>query len=204
MRPFTVYSFYTEDTPYQDVVQKYLLSSVKKFNNVFETKILIAKNYHHWGKNVAQKPFIISQLLEKGEDNIVFVDADATIEQYPQLFHDIPDEYDIAFYTLDWNTWYRNKSDVKEVLSGTMFIRNRDNVRKLCAEWYSKASDGNCWEQQILANILPKYNLNIYSLPISYCYINTLPNGGKPHIQCNDVVIRHHQVSRILKRRGQL
>ena len=204
MNDFTVYSFFTIDTPYQDTINKYLIGSINALKKPVKLQVIAAKNYHHWGKNVAQKPLIIMQLLDEGKDNIVFVDADATIEQYPQLFHDIDNKFDLAFYTLDWNTWYRNKSDIKEILSGTMFFRNRKIVKDLCAEWYAKAQDGSCWEQQILANILPKYNLKIYPLPISYCYIDTLPNGGKPHVQCNDITIRHHQISRTLKRRGKL
>lgn len=204
MKLFTVYSFYTEDTPYQDVINKYLLASVEKFKSAFTTKILIAKNYHNWEKNVAQKPLMILNILNKNEDSIVFVDADATIERYPQLFHDIPDEYDIAFHTLDWNTWYKNKSDVKELLTGTMYFRNRQIVKDLCAEWYAKAEDGNCWEQKILENIIRKYPLKIYDLPISYCYIQTLPRGQEPYVKVELPVIIHHQVSRLLKRRGNL
>lgn len=204
MRPFTVYSFYTEDTPYKDVVEKYLLPSVEKFKDKFETKILVAQNYHHWKKNVSQKPLMILNLLNDNKDCIVFTDADSTIERYPQLFHEIPDDYDIAFHTLDWNSWYRNKSNVKELLSGTMFFRNRQIIKDLCAEWYDKAQDGNCWEQKILENIISKYPLKIYPLPIEYIYIDTLPRGGKPYIQCDNVVIRHHQISRILKHRGNL
>ena len=96
MRPFTIYSFYTEESPYQEITNKYLIASINKLEKRIPLEIIRAQNFHHWGKNVAQKPFIILQLLDEGKDNIVFVDADATIEQYPQLFHDIPEEYDIA------------------------------------------------------------------------------------------------------------
>ena len=202
MKPFTICSFYTEDTPYQDVIEKYLLASATKYN--IDVRVLIAPNYHHWGKNVAQKPLMILKLLDEGIDNIVFVDADATLEQYPQLFSDIPEAYDIAFHTLDWNTWYRNKSNIKELLTGTMFFRNRPIVKQLCYEWYEKAQDGSRWEQQILQDIITKYPLKIYNLPLEYIYINTLPRGQEPYVKIDKPVILHHQVSRILKRRGNL
>jgi hypothetical protein len=186
-------------------MDKYLLASMSKLDKSVDVQVLTAKNYHHWGKNVAQKPKMILQLLNEGKDNIVFVDADATIESYPQLFHDIPDEYDIAFHTLHWDTWYnRPKDKTVELLSGTMFFRNRQIVKDLCVEWYAKAEDGNRWEQQILSSIISKYPLKIYPLPISYCYIKTLPRGQEPYVKIELPVIVHHQVSRILKRRGNL
>jgi len=204
MRSFTIYSFYTQDTPYKEVVQEYLLSSVAKFNNAFETKIIETHNYKHWGKNVAQKPQIILSILNENKDGIVLIDADATIEAYPQLFHDIPEEYDIAFHTLDWNTWYRNNSNVKELLTGTMYFRNRQIVKDLCAEWNEKAKDGSKWEQKILEEIIKKYPLKIYDLPIEYCYIKTLPSGQEPHVKIERPIIIHHQVSRTLKKNGNL
>jgi len=205
MRPFTIYSFYTEESPYQEITNKYLIASINKLEKRIPLEIIKAQNFHHWGKNVAQKPFIILQLLDEKKDNIVFVDADATIEQYPQLFHDIPEEYDIACHILDWDTWYKNKSHVKELLTGTMYFRNREKVKSLCREWYIKAEDGSGWEQTILEGILEKRkDIKIFELPISYCYIKTLPTGKEPHVKIENPVIVHHQVSRNLKRRGKL
>jgi len=203
MRPFSIYAFVTQDSPYQEVAEQYIIPSAKKLN--LEVKILKAPNYHAWGKNVAQKPLMISKLLEEGIDNIVFLDCDATIDSYPQLFHDIPDEYDIAFHTLHWNTWYnRPKDTTTELLSGTLFLRNRPIVKKLVNEWYEKASDGSIWEQRILEKIISNYDLKTYDLPLSYCFINVMPNGKEPYVKCDNVIFRHHQVSRIYKHRGEL
>ena len=106
---------------------------------------------------------------------------------------------------MDWDTWYKNKSHVKEILSGTMFFRNRPIVKDFCAEWYAKAEDGSGREQTILEGILEKRkDIKIYELPIEYCYIKTLPRGEDPHVKVENPVIVHHQVSRNLKRRGKL
>ena len=204
VEPLKIFTFYTEDSPYQEIAQRYLMASLNSFPSI-KLKILKAHNYHHWGKNVAQKPYIIHNLLDEGETDFIFLDADATVERYPELFHNIPEEYDIACHILDWDTWYKNKSHVKELLSGTMFFRNNDKVKSLCREWYAKAEDGSGWEQTILEDILKKRkDIKIYELPIEYCHIATLPNGSKPHVQCKNIVIQHHQVSRNLKRRGKL
>lgn len=198
MRPFTIYAFVTQDSPYEEVANKYLLESAKKLN--LNVQILKTKNYHHWRLNVSQKPLIILKLLEEGKDCIVFLDSDATIESYPQLFHEIPDEYDLAYHTLHWDTWYNRPNDnTTELLSGTLFIRNRPIVKEICKEWWEKSKDGNQWEQQILQKILPKYQLKTYDLPINYTYIKTLPKGQEPYVKCDNIVIAHHQVSRIYK-----
>lgn len=202
MRPFLIYSFYTEDSPYKEVIREYLLPSAVKLN--LNVNVLIAPNYHHWGKNVAQKPQMVVNILNDNKDNIVLIDADTTIEAYPQLFHDIPEEYDLAFHTLDWNTWYKNKSNVKELLTGTMYFRNRPIVKDLCAEWSERAKDGSKWEQKILEEIISKYPLKIYDLPLEYCYIKTLPAGQEPHVKIEHPIIVHHQVSRTLKKAGNL
>ena len=61
MRPFTIYSFFTQNSPYKEIYEKYLLASAKKLN--IEVKAIEAPNYHHWGKNVAQKPLMILKII---------------------------------------------------------------------------------------------------------------------------------------------
>lgn len=203
MSTFSIYSFVTIDSPYEEVVKKYLLASAQKLN--LEVQVLKAPNYHNWWMNVAQKPLMILKLLNEGKDNIVFLDADATIESFPSLFDNIPDEIDLAYHTLHWNSWYNRPNDTTtELLSGTIFLRNRPEVKRLCTEWYEKAKDGGVWEQKILEQVIKKYDLKIYDLPISYTWINSLPGNKEPYVKCDDIVIRHYQVSRNIKRGGLL
>lgn len=203
MSLFQIYTFVTENTIYEDIVNQYLLSSAKKRN--IKVQVLKAPNYRNWWMNVAQKPLMILKLLNEGKDNILFLDADATIESFPSLFDNIPDDIDVAYHTLHWNTWYNRPNDTTtELLSGTLFLRNRPEVKRLCTEWYEKAKDGGVWEQQILEQVIKKYNLKIYDLPLNYCFINTLPGDKEPYVKCHNVIIRHHQVSRNIKRGGVL
>lgn len=203
MNNFIIGSFYTEHTPYEEVAHNYLLKSCIDILNKSPI-ILTSKNYGNWYRNVAEKPKIILDLFNILKDNVclVFLDADATIEQYPKLFEEIPEEYDIAFHYLDWATWYGYKdSKVKELLTGTMFFRNNDKTRELCLEWHCESVKTTEWEQKVLQRILSKYDLKIYELPIEYCYIKTLPNGNEPLVKINNPVIIHHQLSRELKKR---
>jgi len=200
---FKVGCFYSEDTLYQQIYQDYLLKSCKKFN--LDCNVLSSPNYNSWNRNVSEKPRVISEMLDlfldKGE-LLVFLDADCTIEQYPYLFEQIPPEYDIGFHTLNWNDWYgyNNTPPTMELLTGTMFFRNRKKVRELCREWYSIASKTKEWEQKVLQKIIGKYDLKIYPLPLEYCYIKSRPQNKPPLVKL-DPVILHHQVSRELKKR---
>lgn len=200
MGNFLIGSFYTCRTPYEQIIEEYLKKSCNKFN--LDLFIVATDNQGSWSKNVAQKPRVILDMLETLEDNInlVFLDADSTIEQELKLFHEVPDEFDLALHYLDWNTWYQNGSDVKELLSGTLFFRNNERVKSLVREWADKASTSQEWEQKILEKILKKRtDIKVFELPIEYCYIKTMPNGQEPFVKCNPVIL-HHQVSRKMKR----
>jgi hypothetical protein len=101
---FIIGSFYTEGTPYKEIYEQYLKKSCDKWqlaNWNFTTK-----NYHNWTRNVAEKPRMIETCLALAEDvkkPLVFLDVDCTLEKYPHLFNEIPDEYEIGFHTLNWN-----------------------------------------------------------------------------------------------------
>jgi hypothetical protein len=198
---FIVGSFVTKNTPYEDICEYFLKSSLKKFK--IDHEIETIQNTNNWRRNVAEKPKVILNLLEKHKNKtLVFLDADASIEQYPALFEDIPKEYDLGYHLLDWATWYNRPDDTrKELLTGTMFFRYNERVVHLLKQWYIEAISSEQWEQLVLEKLMAHYkdDLEIYNLPVEYCYIKTMPNGDKPFVKC-DPVILHHQVSRTLKK----
>lgn len=191
----------TNSTPYEDLFLTTLLPSLRQWNIPYNIEYY--KSRGRWLANVALKPHAILNTLTKYPDsNVVCVDADAKFTCYPQLFGTIPEEYDIALYTLDWNLWYKNNTNIKEKLSGTVWIKNSEKMRNFCSLWYERASKFSEWEQKSMSRILDERpDIKIYDLPIQYCYIDTLlPNGEKPGIQINDPVICHYQASRKTKR----
>jgi hypothetical protein len=144
-------------------------------------------------------------MLEKYPDlDIVFVDADAEVLVYPKMFDEIPDEYDIAVHILDRDSWYNRKfgeTENKELLSGTMLIRNNLRTRVLVEKWIRACLNQPFeWEQVVLQRVLTENGVNVYELPLSYCYIKTMPNGDAPYVACNEAVIVHNQVSRQFKK----
>lgn len=204
---FTIGTFYTIDTPYEQVFKDYLLPSVMNLFYEYEVKWKVSaiENKGSWNKNVAQKPLVILKMLEEmnniynNDKALVFLDADSSVDKYPRLFNEIPNDVDIALHYLDWATWYQNGINRKELLTGTMFFRNNQKVRDLVKEWYEQALKTDVWEQQVLERLLPKTDLVVYELPVEYCYIKSMPNGSAPHVKC-EPVISHNQVSRKLKR----
>ena len=201
MTSFIICSYFTIDTPYQDVAHEFLMSSLYE-RHIADSDIRGIISLGSWSKNTSYKPTFIKQMLEHHPDkNIVFLDADAEVLQYPALFDQVPKECNIAVHLLDRDKWYnRNTGGDDELLSGTLFVRNCkeshdivDRWRELCAVQPTK------WEQKLLQDVIKERNEKIFELPISYCYIKTLPNGSEPHVKCEFPVIVHNQVSRELR-----
>ena len=200
---FIVCSFYTLDTPYVEVAKKYLLTSL---NKLIEIKFDIAAipNLGSWQKNTCYKPKFIKQMLKTHKENIVMVDCDAEILQYPTLFENIPLEYNVGCHILDREKWYNKKiNPSKEFLTGTMFWRNNQRSKNILDMWDERIngySKDIMVEQKSLPIILKEMNEPIFELPLSYCYIKTLPNGRIPHIKIENPIIAHNQISRLHKR----
>jgi len=194
-----VCGYYTDNTPYEKIINEYLKLSCIEHEIPFT--IAGRPNQGDWYKNTAYKPMFALEMLNSipKDKCIVLLDADSTVEKYPILFDEIPEEYDIAFHTLDWNSWYGHNNNIKEVLTGTMFLRNNKKVKDLCYEWHIIAKNTNTWEQKVLQKLLDKRDIKCYDLPIEYCYMKTRPRGQEPLVKV-DPVILHYQASRILKR----
>lgn len=201
---FILISFATENTPYEQIIYDYFLASIRKLEKPLEVYYRLEKNLGSWHKNTGYKPTFILDSLNylSMYSRIIITDADATIEKYPQLFKEIPDEYDIGCHFLSWKKWYGHDVDTKELLSGTLYFKNNQKIRDLVEDWQKEVDISQEWEQKVLDRVLKKHpEINIYELPIEYVWIDTLPDGRKPLIvPDNDIVIRHHQVSRQYKK----
>jgi len=196
-----VSAFITANTPYELLIANQLIPSLDKIGLKYRVEAI--ENQGSWLKNVANKPLTILHTMEEYQSyNILSLDADCEVLQFPKLLTEIPEEYDIALHTLDWDTWYQNNSHVKEVLSGTVWFRNNDKMREFVREWYRRAKSAEVWEQKVLAKLLEerKDTIKIYPLPLDYCYISTLPDGKAPHIKIDNPIVVHHQASRTLKK----
>ena len=125
-------------------------------------------------------PFMFEQLQETDED-IVFLDSDARVRQYPVLFDTI--EEDIAFH----------RKDGFEALCGTIYFKNNERVRKFFERWFvvQKELYPHPLAAQISFDGIAKEGIvSVFDLPPQYTQIfDSMSHHGQP-------VIEHMQASR--------
>lgn len=197
---FTVVSWYTLNTPYKEIFDSHLLPTLIKEELPY--KIYPMEPLKNWKENTNLKSLVIEKALSEIESDILILDADCTVNCYPELLDKIPMKYDMGLFYLDWGTWYGHTQGKKELCSGTIFLRNRPKVKKLIEDWkiLTQRNNNKLVDQRFLELALKMNDtLNIYDLPIEYCYINSLPSGDKPLIECENPIITHYQASRLLK-----
>jgi len=189
-------SFVSKNTEYEKVVKKYLIPSLEKLNLRYYIDYI--EDRGSWINNVKYKPEFIKKMLIKHKEPIISLDADATVEKYPELFSNLSNEVDIAVHYLDWKTWYQ-RGNKKELLGGTIYFNYSKKVLDLVEYWIYKQKEVNNWSQKVLEDIIKdRKDLTVYKLPLEYCYIKNLPNGKEPFIKLSPVIL-HHQVSRDLR-----
>jgi hypothetical protein len=203
MRNFIVTSYYTLNTPYQKVAHDYLMKTVADLK--MESDIRGISTLGNWQRNTLFKPTFVKHMLEMHPDkNVVFLDADAEILKYPELFDKIPEDCNLAVHYLDRDKWYnRNFGEPRELLSGTLFVQNTPEAKCIVEMWEQACSSHKMvWEQYLLQATVEKHHIKVYELPVEYAWIKTLPNGDTPFVKPNgDIIIRHNQVSRTLKKK---
>jgi len=189
-------SFVSKNTVYEKVAEQYLIPSLKKWNLRYDIDYI--ENRGSWAENVYYKPEFINKMLRKHKEPIVSLDADATIEKFPELFERLPNNIDLAAHYLDWHSWY-GKGNKQELLGGTLYFNYNEKILNMVNDWMIAQKKIKQYAQKVLAKMLEEHkNINIYKLPLEYCYIKNLPDGREPLIKL-DPTILHHQVSRELK-----
>ncbi len=189
MNNFTVISYYTKDTPYEQEA-KTLINSLQKFDIKYD--IVRVVNKGSWVKNCAYKAEFCLSMLSKHKSPIVWIDCDAVILRYPTLFNELSD-YDVAVH-------YRNRiTRPKELLSGTVYFNYTFESLKVIAYWVVEClTDENLWDQKALSRAINKIdNLKLYTLPASYVKIF---DAVDMICENNEPVIIHNQASRKWKR----
>ena len=192
-----IISYYTKDTPYEDVMNDNLLPSLKKWNLDYEIKAYADRG--NWSNNTAIKSEFIEEMLIKHKQPVVFLDCDATIEKYPSLLYEIPKDVDLGFHHFNWFGFWRgqweNKTNI-QLLSGTMYWAYNEKVLNLIDGWMLKIKENpHMWEQVTLQKIVYARNdLKIFDIPQEYCCVvrqdYTVPDFIK------DPIIIHWQASR--------
>lgn len=145
------------------------------------------ENHGSWVANCKQKAYFIRRALNAGSGPVVWLDADAEIVAYPALFDTL--EGDIAYH----------RSDVGELLSGTLWFNRTETAMRIIEEWCAELNEEHgsnpreAWDQRCLDRALVRVPHTRTILPESYCHIFDKPVTDPP-------VIVHHQASRRFKR----
>ena len=195
-------SYATKNTPYIEVLNQYLIPTLQKFNLPYD--IAYPDSRGNWKNNTHMKAEIIKEMLLKHKQSIVFLDADATIERYPEIFDTLQD-YDIGVHYFDYKRfWHGQLGGELEVLSGTLYLNYNDKILSLINDWIVQNKIDSHWEQKNLQKVLKlkENELRIFPLPIEYIAI--VKPTYKPPSFIKEPVILHHQASRLYKNKEML
>ena len=197
---YTIISCYTPN--YKSIYEKYLKPSLE--NLPIKNLVLPIPKMNSWKEATKYKPIFILDCLNKLQTDVVFTDVDSTINKYPILFDNVPQNYDIAIHYLDWMVQFGHKNK-KELLTGTLYLRNNDKIRLLIHKWIDISKQIGRDDQKGLDNALKQLpDIKVFELPREYCYISSNPikiNKGKPKIILDNPIITHYQASRLNKKK---
>ncbi len=186
MNTFVIVGYYTHGTFYEEM-SKTLIESLERHNIPFYIEGV--PNLGTWMKNTSFKPTFLKQMINKFEENIVYVDVDARFFKFPILFEELNNdpECNIAVHVFD-RSCYRASAKGVEVLSGTIFMRNCEWVRTILDMWEDRCKHNSIWDQKALESVLGD---RFTKLPGEYCKI-----VDKWSDRYKDPVIVHYQASR--------
>jgi hypothetical protein len=187
-----VVGYYTENTEYEEEAKR-LIESLNDLN--INHDIVGVNDLGNWQLNTRYKAKFLSKMLNKHKKyNLLYVDVDAVIHKYPELFTESFD-FDIA---VRWQDFYWIKN---ECLSGTIYLANNPKTKELCKRWeksnIEEGKDAKTFEQWNLGKIIIEMRnegkIKDFNLPPEYTMIFDSMRSIYPYV---DPVIEHFQASR--------
>lgn len=155
-----------------------------------------------WKENTYQKVDFLISCMERFEDPLVWIDADARFRKYPERLDVFAehDDLDMALALVNWSQFRPDTTRV-ELCSGTLGVRRTPNGHRVLEGWRDEiAATQPKGDQNALESFLKKPeapNITYTELPPSYLYILPQMQGAK-----FEPVIEQTQASR--RYRGQL
>ena len=176
--------YFTTGTKYQLEADE-CIKTLKQFGLKF--KCYEVPNFGTWQKNTQHKAKVVRYALNDNKENIVYLDADARIRQYPKLFDTLD---------ADMGCHFRRG---RELLSGTVFFKNCPACHMVVNDWIEENKQHpDLWDQKTLHAVVLRYQaegkLKVENTPPAYTQIHdSMAHYGAP-------VIEHMQASRTLKK----
>ena len=184
---FKIVTFYTAHNEYAQFAQR--LNASLQAHRVYSELHAIHAN-GPWEFICASKARFVLECWEASDCAVVWIDADATVEQYPALF----DTIDADFAIHKWSGY--------EFGSGTIYFGKTDTAHRLLKQWVLRCeADPVTWDQVHLqsawCDLAATVGVRSVWLPRSYLQIFDAPELEAP-------VIKHWQASRVLKADGRV
>jgi hypothetical protein len=186
-----VISFYTKGTGYETEIEA-LRKSLDKFKIPY--KFYGVDQQGSWRMNLNFKSKVILKAMrEFPKWDIVFIDADGIVRQYPKLFDELSANgyYDVA---ATFHKYSKRSGDSDELLSGTLWIQNCQSARELVECWHEIGmANQNIRHQKCLKLAIEKMNREhkLYRMPFEYTYV-----FDYRYFEKREPVIEHFQASR--------
>jgi len=177
VKPWKVVAYHTDDALYNEQMLKLIESLV-----VFGIDYSITRIPYLGGHRatVQQIPKLIKEELNSNNNNLVYLDCDAVVRQYPALFDSIEEDFAVHY------------KDGKELLMGTMYFKNCSKTKLLIDNWiiYEDKIKEKLSAQTSIPEAIIVSGVSVNILPAPYTLIfDSMKEQGPP-------VIEHFQASR--------
>ena len=184
-RQFIVCSFYTLD--YMESAMR-LREQLENLGLDYHLQKVgrTSLTYIDWQRETFFKASFVRNMMNQYPDkDIVWVDADAEIREYPEMFNDFPGNLGARIYR------------GQKLLSGTVYFKNTPEIRTLVDDWICEnqrpQDKFRCQQEQMnLQEVIERSNgkVKFVNLPQEYCHIFDEKE------KCERPIIVHNQHSR--------
>jgi hypothetical protein len=193
-KKWIVISFYTKGTSYEQEIEK-LRESLEEFKVDYHFFPFVPQGT--WRKNLNYKSECILKAFDMfPNQDIVFIDADGIMRQYPILFNVLSRQkyFDVA---ASFRKYSPRSGDANELLSGTLWFPNNERGRNLVRKWHEVGLQReDIRHQQCLRMAIEQLQdsgteVRVCRMPFEYTYVfdYSYPTKKKP-------IIEHFQASR--------
>lgn len=181
-----IINYFTKNTPYEFQAQN-LEKNLQKLEEDYKT--YETNDFGSWELNCAQKSYIISLALEEFDDDIFYVDCDATFLQKPD-WSEFKDINVPSFLIYEFQT---NNKKYWELFSGSIYFPNNELSREVLKVWRSTQEKyPKEWDQRTLQAVVDQNKIPFVRLPYKWCVTHHMEEVENP-------IIIHHSISRTYK-----
>ena len=158
-----IIAFYTPS--YTHVVKK-LTDSLDRFKYEYETVEVTDRG--SWEENCGQKPEVLYDAMTKYKEDILYLDADATVVRELPLEEIVGDK--LAVHIMQWSA--EGMGVTKELISNCMYLPYNEEVLDIVKRWKQhQLENPMIWDQRTLSHVLNNSDIEINVLSPNWCYI---------------------------------